>query len=552
VSWFRRNRDGFQALDDAKVKGVTIDYSGSHADNFATNSISIRTVTTESLTCGSYGLMYRRQPAVRSVVDFLANNCGQLNPKVYERVDDNDRVDVTAHPLAVLLQYPNPVTTRFAHIRDTVADIGIYDRAYWRKFRQNGRVAAVVRMRPDLIQCDTSTGVKVYRDSNGKEIPRKDLVIFPGYSPDGDDGVSPLETLRQVLMEEAASIAQRESMWRNAARQSGVIERPMDAPEWSAIARARFREDWQATYAGDRNAGKTVILEEGMTWNAASFSPEETQYVESRELTYQEVALTYFGPVAGRAFLEATGTGTEATHRQVYQDVLAPLLERLEGEIELQLLPDFEPLSSRGRVYVEFNLAAKLKGSFQEQAEALTTSVGVPYMAVNEARSRLNLPQIDEDWAQQPVQPLNVMYGGQPAVTVPVTDAQVASAPDPQSKDLERLVADNAAAFCKHFDRMEKAVTSAGGDVDLERWNRELTADLYLKGTQALRDPSANPALLECAVSHAEAVNQGIVTAIADSPDDLKSVFDRARGHADTVGHVWADRLVTIAAKEQT
>jgi hypothetical protein len=46
-------------------------------------------------------------------------------------------------------------------------------------------------------------------------------------------------------------------------------------------------------------------------------------------------------------------------------------------------------------------------------------------------------------------------------------------------------------------------------------------------------------------------VNQGIVTAIADSPDDLKSVFDRARGHADTVGHVWADRLVTIAAKEQ-
>jgi HK97 family phage portal protein len=559
VKLFRRNRDDFQAMDDAKalqVKGVGIEWSESHADNWATNSVTIRTVTSTSSLYGGYsdyGLMYRRQPSVRSCVDFLSKNIGSLNPKVYERVGDSDRVDVTQHPLAVLLRNPNPGATQYDHLRDTVADLAIYDRAYWLKIRSGGRVIAVVRLFVSQVIIDGSKGYKRYLDPQGKEYNRRDLVVFAGYSPcPGEDGVSPLETLRQVLLEESASVAHREGMWNNAARQAGVIERPLDAPEWSDIARSRFREDWQNTYAGARNVGKTAILEEGMKWNAASFSPEQTQYIEARELTREEVALTYFGPVAGKSFLEASGTGTEATHRQVYQDVLGPWLEFIQGEIELQLLPEFEPLTTPGTIYVEFNLAAKLKGSFQEQAEALTTSVGVPFMAVDEARARLNLPAIGEDWAQQPVQPLNVMYGGQPAVTIPVTDTGTASAPDPHTKDLERLVADNAAAFCKHFDRMEKAVTSAGGHVDLERWNRELTADLYLKGTQALRDPTANPALLECAVSHAEAVNQGIVTAIADSPDDLKSVFDRARGHADTVGHVWADRLVTIAAKEQT
>jgi HK97 family phage portal protein len=554
-------RDHFQELDEAKalepvdVKGVTIDYSESHANNWGQNLVSIRTVTSESLTLGSYGLMYRRQPAVRSVVDFLANNAGQLNPKVYERVDDNDRVDVTQHPLALLLQYPNPATTRFAHIRDTVADIGIYDRAYWFKIRQRGRVVAVLRLRPDLLQVDTSTGPTIYRYQN-QVIPRSDLVVFPGYSPDGDDGVSPLETLRLVLQEESAAVAHRESMWQNAARQSGVIERPLDAPEWSDLARERFRAAWQESYAGARNAGKTAVLEEGMKWNAASFSPEQTQYIESRELTYQEVALTYFGPVAGKAFLQATGTGTEATHRQVYQDVLAPLLERLEGEIELQLLPDFEPFSERGRIYVEFNIAAKLKGSFQEQAESLTTAVGVPYMAVNEGRARLNLPQIDAEWADQPVQPLNVMYGGQPAVTVPVEEEPgLAAAPAPSAKDLARLeqaVADHAKALRSHYDRMERTVVAAKA-IDTDRWDRELTADLYIEAqpiakAAGIDQLAALTALAEIGRKYAEKANTSVAVAEADTADDIHAAFDEARTQADRLAEALVTDLVNYAA----
>ena len=51
--------------------------------------------------CGTYGAMYRRQPAVRTVVDFLARNVAQLNAKVYERVSNTDRIEVYDHPLAV-------------------------------------------------------------------------------------------------------------------------------------------------------------------------------------------------------------------------------------------------------------------------------------------------------------------------------------------------------------------------------------------------------------------------------------------------------------------
>lgn len=450
MSFFDRFRTG--------QKSVEISYSD--GDNFQRNMVSVRTVTyPDGWTGGSYSNLYKRQPAVRSVVDFLARNIGQLNPKVYERVSDTDRVEVGDHPLAVILRNPNPVTTRYAHIRDTVADLAIYDRAYWRKVRQ-GRQLAVFRLAPSTLTITNG----VYTLPDGTEIPRGDLVVFHGYSPDADsDGVSPLETLRSVLAEESSALASRDALWRNAARNHGVIERPMEAPDWSDLARERFRSDWDDKFTGSGNAGKTPVLEEGMVWKDTSLQSPADDYVEGRRLTREEVAITYFGPVAGRAFLEATGTGTEATHRQVYQDVLGPWLRMLQDEIELQLKPEFEPIPRQ--TYVEFNLAEKLKGSFEEQGKTLVTAVGVPYMTVNEARARLNLSHIAEEWADQPVQPLNVMYGGQPAVTVPTADP---GTPEPvKDSVLEVLI--------KHIDRMGRSTAPL---MDLARWDRELTADL--------------------------------------------------------------------------
>ena len=372
---------------------------------------------------GAEGAMYRRQPAVRSVVDFLARNIASLNLKVYERVGNTDRVELYDHPLAQLIRRPNPRFTRYRLWRDTVSSAAIYDRAYWQKVRERGRVVALNPIPPRYVtfqQVSNGQRPPVWEYKIGDTVvPRNDLVVFPGYTPEGGElGISPLETLRRVLEEDSAAVAHRRGVWRNAARQSGVIERPLDAPDWGDDARDRFRTDWENTFTGEAGSGRTAVLEDGMTWNASSFSPKDLLYVESRELTYREVAMAFFGPVTGRQWLETTGAGTVENHRQLYQDVFGPWLEFLQDEIELQLLGD-PGVESAERVYVEFNLADKLKGSFEEQAKTLVSSVGVPFAAVNEARARMNLPRLDDDAFDTPVQPLNVMYGGQAAVTVP-------------------------------------------------------------------------------------------------------------------------------------
>ena len=528
---------------------------------------------------GDYGAMYRKQPAVRAVVDWLARNIGSLNPKVYERIGNVDRLEVSDHPLARTLRSPNPTDTRFRHLRDTVADLAIYDHAVWRKLRR-GRTVAVVRIPPRFLQVEEIDGRDWWVDSrSGLRMGRDELVVFHGYSPDGDEtGVSPLETLRRVLAEEFASQQHRENMWRNSARQSGWIERPADAPQWSDSARRRFRADIESVMTGGANAGRVGILEEGMTWNGTSFSPRDTEYIDGRRLTYEEVCVEYGMTPSLLGMGGDTASSADARHRQSYQDVLGPWLRMLQDEIELQLLPDFEPLTASGRVYVEFNLAEKLKASFEEQSKTLVSSIGVPYMTVNEGRARLNLPRIEQDWADTPVQPLNVMYGGQPAVTVPTEVPGQASAGPPQLKAVgpaesdRAAIADEFAELLKaYFDRQERAVVSSWGQKAAKsraKWDAELGRDLFLLADTTVRSVGYmtagqvggrfdHPQVL----AQLQATTDGAVTAVNDHTfaavngavdlDEVRQVYEDAKeSRAKELGDSLATALIDLAVTE--
>lgn len=501
----------------------------------------------------AYGSMYRYQPAVRTVVDFLSRNIAQLNLKVYLRMDHSDRLELDDHPLATLLRAPNPMTSRFAFMRDTVADKAIHDRAYWLMDRPKFPTA-LLRIPPDRMTRRIIDGQVNYFGPNGKPIPRNQLVVFSGFSPDGawlnEDGVSPLETLRQVLQEEWQAQSYREGLWRNAARQAGVITRPVDAPIWSDTARTRFRNEWEATMSGAANSGRTAVLEEGMTWNEASFSPQESEYIAGRELAFEEVCRQY--GVAPKLFGmgDIANANIDAFHLMLYQDTLGPWLKDFQDDIELQLLPAVETAdpSTMARVYSEFNLAAKLAGSFEEQARTLTTSVGVPWMAGNEARARLNLPRIDDPDFDIPVKPLNVMYGGQPAVTIPTEVPQPKSrgkksgAPAGALRRRNAAAAEHAELFRRYFKAQKQAYNKKSTPVDTDIWNQKLTGQLYAArvtlasktGKLAARqlngvydEARTLSYLQEGARRQAENVNAQTAAAL-DESDDSDDVFDIA------------------------
>lgn len=358
----------------------------------ATPALSITTYGTRQ----TYATLYRTQPHLRTVVEFLGRNIAQLGLHAFRRVSDTDRQRLSDHPLVATLKRPNPGTTRFRLIDSLVQDLGIYAQAYWLKVRTAERLG-LVRLPVADVTPEGGLIPSSYTWTVGSErvpLAPSEVVHFRWYDPtDPLRGLSPIETLRRVLAEDLAATDYREGYWRNAARMSGVIERPKDAPKWTPEQRGTFRSGWQEMFSGASHAGRTAILEDGMTFKEMSYSASDSQYLEARKLTREEVAAAYHIPLPMVGILEhATFSNIKEQHKHLYQDCLGPWLVMIQEDLQLQLLPEWRDADD---VYVEFNIQAKLAGSFEEQVGTLRTAIGKPFMTCNEGRARLNLPRSD-------------------------------------------------------------------------------------------------------------------------------------------------------------
>ncbi len=145
-----------------------------------------------------------------------------------------------------------------------------------------------------------------------------------------------------------------------------------------------------------------------MTFNPVAQTSEQLQYVEARKLTREEVAAAYFIPPPMVGLLDkATFSNITEQHKMLYQDTLGPWLTMIADELALQLIPD---LPGSDRVYVEFNLAEKLTGSFETRSDSMQKACGGPFLTVNEVRAMDNRPPVEGGDAL--IRPLNVTQNG--------------------------------------------------------------------------------------------------------------------------------------------
>lgn len=409
-----------------------------------------------------YEAIWRTQPQVRTVIAFLARNIAQVGIHTFRRVSDTDRERLTRHALAELLAEPLPGMTQYRFIERMVSDYALYDDFYAIKLRMRGR-RALLPVPPTLIRPAEGNWIapKYYETAGGREFGPDEVVHIHGYTPETlTHGTSPIESLRDVLLESTEAAKQRAAMWKGGARHTGVLVRPPDAPEWGPGEKARFREMWRSFTQGGGGEGGTPILEDGMDYKPVGFNPQQAQYIEARKLTREEVSAAYFIPPPLIGILDhATYSNIKEQHRHLYQDTLGPYLAMFAQEIQAQILSD---LPDSDDVYCEFNIDAKMRGSFEEQAVAASTATGRPWMTVNETRARNNLPAIDG--GDELIVPLNVTEGGL------ASPRDTAPEPDPVPKARARLVS-----------------TKAGPDSDREPSPDELRRD-FAEALRALTE----------------------------------------------------------------
>src|SRR4051812_5159041 len=209
----------------------------------------------------TYAAIYRTQPEVRTVIDFLALSISQLGLHAFRRVSDTNRERLADYELLRWLTTPSQGCTRFRLFHGLITDLGIYNMAYWLKVRHEDGIG-LLRLPPETVDVDgwliPSRFIWTLPDNQRQVINPRDMVYFHGFDPDDPiRGLSLLETLRQRLGELAAADEFKTAYWNNAARVEGVIQRPAAAPKWTKEQKTAFREQWSTRFSGPSNAGNT-------------------------------------------------------------------------------------------------------------------------------------------------------------------------------------------------------------------------------------------------------------------------------------------------------
>jgi len=367
--------------------------------------------------------MYRTQPHLRTVISFIARNAAQCNLQTYTRVSDTDRRRLTDSPAALLLAKPNPQTTGYELIYQLVSQLSLYDSAYlWvTQDASSDSGFKAILIPPEWVIGATYTDLwtpdewwvqpKLAFNTQQIKIPAEQVIQFHGWDPsDPRGGLSPVSSLKEILVEQVEANKYRTLLWKNGAKTSGFVERPMDAPEWDIRAYEKFMEDLRSNFSGKGpNVGAPMLMPDGMHYNEASFSATDSQYIESVQLAFETVCGVYHvNPSLVGSSATTSYSNVKEFRKMLYGDTLGPLFEQICQRIDNMLLP---MIGEAKNVYVEFNIQAKLAGNFEEQSASLQTAVGGPWMSVDEARALNNLPTLGSGF-DTVITPLNVVRGG--------------------------------------------------------------------------------------------------------------------------------------------
>lgn len=133
-----------------------------------------------------------------------------------------------------------------------------------------------------------------------------------------------------------ASVHNRASRWNkalldNAARPSGALTyEPADGSVLSADQFGRLREELANEFAGSANAGRPLLLEGGLKWQAMSLTPADMDFVALKEGAARDIALAFgVPPVLVGLPGDATYANAREAGRALYRQTILPLAARI-------------------------------------------------------------------------------------------------------------------------------------------------------------------------------------------------------------------------------
>ncbi|MFD1789681.1 phage portal protein [Sphingomonas floccifaciens] len=264
-------------------------------------------------------------------------------PALVYRLEGGARVEALAHPIRRItrtgasehMSWPDFLEHLVASALLTGNGLATIDRG------DNGALTGFTWIPWGMVTVQhLRSGRLAYDVSDGRGGMRRylegEVIHLRDRTDDGLLGRSRLSRAADAVAGVVASNAFARSFLDRGAAPSGVIELP---GTFKAEQREALRKQFQERHGGAANSGSTLILDGGMTWKAASISPEDAELLESRKFGVIEICrLFQVPPPIIQAYENNTFTNAAQAGLWFAQFTLAPWARKIEAEFARSVL----------------------------------------------------------------------------------------------------------------------------------------------------------------------------------------------------------------------
>ncbi len=210
----------------------------------------------------------------------------------------------------------------------------------------DGSPCELFALRPERVKVEADaqgwpTGF-VYRagDATTRIAPERVIHIRSIHPLDDHYGLGCLGAASGAVAIHNAASKWNKALLDNAARPSGaLVYEPGENVPLSGEQYDRLKEELEASFAGAVNAGRPMLLEGGLKWQALSMSPTEMDFVSLKAAAAREIALSFGVPpmllgLPGDAAYSNYREANRALWRQAILPMTSKILEALAGGLQ--------------------------------------------------------------------------------------------------------------------------------------------------------------------------------------------------------------------------
>jgi HK97 family phage portal protein len=282
---------------------------------------------------------YQGNPYVFAAIHQIAMAVAGIPWQVF--ADESKKKPFDTHPILDLLRRPNPGQSGGRFFENWVGYKHLDGNAYIERAGTgalSGIPDELYVLRPDRMRIIPGTVAQpvagyIYK-IGGAEVPYPAEAILHDkfFNPLNDwYGMSPLAAASKSVDQSNASKAWNVGMLQHGATPSGTLTAPTQVED---VQYRRLTEWVEEQYAGWTNAGRPMVLENGMTWAQMGMSPIDMAWLEGQKLSAREIAMVFnIAPELIGDPDSKTFSNYQEARKALYEENVLPLMDGMRDDL---------------------------------------------------------------------------------------------------------------------------------------------------------------------------------------------------------------------------